>query len=123
MNEYAVKVGKCKGIERSRLATWTMLVHRAMVTVAGAYLDPKNQLSVPSRSDNDAMASTYCEMIEARLTRVPKDGRSEAKPVRGAGGGETMDWREDEVGFEGATFEAGLLVEYPKPRSSSRDVC
>lgn len=59
--------------------------------VSSTYLDPRNHLSVPKRSERDAMASIYCEVTVARLTRVPKEGNNEVNPVNGAGGGEILD--------------------------------
>jgi hypothetical protein len=51
------------------------------------YSEPRNHLSVPSRSESEAMASAYCPWIDESVMFVPYDGSTELKPVRGAGGG------------------------------------
>jgi hypothetical protein len=53
-------------------------------------LDPRNQLSVPRRSERDTMASLYDDRIAGVETRVPKGGRREDSPLDGAGGGESI---------------------------------
>lgn len=53
-------------------------------------LDPRNHLSVPRRSERDAMASLYDDRIAGIDTRVPKEGRMEDSPLKGAGGGESI---------------------------------
>jgi hypothetical protein len=53
-------------------------------------LDPRNHLSVPRRSERDAMASLYDDRIAGVDTRVPKGGRKEDSPLNEAGGGESI---------------------------------
>ena len=53
-------------------------------------LDPRNHLSVPRRSERDAMASLYDDRIAGVETRVPKGGRKEDIPLNGAEGGESI---------------------------------
>ena len=53
-------------------------------------LDPRNHLSVPRRSERDAMASLYDDKTAGVDTRVPKGGRKEDSPLNGAGGGESI---------------------------------
>ena len=56
-------------------------------------LDPRNHLSVPRRSERDAMASLYDDRIAGVETRVPKGGRREDIPLNEAGGGESIFFR------------------------------
>lgn len=51
------------------------------------YSEPRNQWSVPSRSESEVMASAYCPWMDESVMFAPYGGSTELKPVRGAGGG------------------------------------
>ena len=53
-------------------------------------LESRNHLSVPRRSERDAIASLYEERIAGVETRIPKGGRMEDSPLNEAGGGESI---------------------------------
>ena len=48
--------------------------------------EPRNHLSVPSRSERDAIASRYCWLMASTSTCVPYGGSRELMPKSGAGG-------------------------------------
>ena len=70
-------------------------------------LDPRNHLSVPRRSERDAMASLYDDRIAGVDTRVPKGGRKDDNPLNGAGGGQSIFCK---VSLMGGVEEGNRIV-------------
>lgn len=53
----------------------------------GTHVEPRNQWSVPRRSDNAAIASRYGVINVFDEMRMPEGGTIDTSPVAGGGGG------------------------------------
>ena len=53
----------------------------------GTHVEPRNQWSVPRRSDSAEMASRYGVINVFDETRMPEGGTIDTSPVAGGGGG------------------------------------